>query len=180
VKRLDTSQGLLLPPQNRPHRARNVLALSDVSEPTANDLGRSEPVSDDLIWWLHEDMIGDRIMLFAGDGVEEWLESAGIRQFEEQFHDGQVWYARLRRNGKLDRTRWRFQHYQLLGHSKDQYALIRWSLKMMDAGWSPLDVYGVIDPFWTVHKGQPPLTVSKIILWIRLRGSMVSQGMQWP
>lgn len=169
-----------LPTQNRPHRAKTVLALSDTDKPEAEDLGRSEPVREGLRWWLSEDMIGERTMVFAGDGVEEWLEYVGLRRFKEMHSDGQVWYARIRRNGKIDRARWRYDGWQLLGYSKDQYALIRWSLWLMGKGHTADEAYGYIDPFWIVHKGQSPLNVRKVISWWGFRLVMANQGMQWP
>jgi hypothetical protein len=168
------------PIQDRPLRAQNVLALTDTSSPVAEDLGRSEPVSEDLIWWLSQEQIGERIMLFAGDGVEEWLEKCDLRRFKEMKMNGQVWYARVRRNGKLDRARWRFENWQLLGYSKDQYALIRWALFKMDGGWDIHDVYGIIDLFWTVHLGQPPLTVDSVRGWWTFSSVMAQKGFQWP
>lgn len=176
-----TAKVTLTPIQNRPHRIRNVLALSDTSEPVEEDLGRSEPVSDDLLWWLSEEAIGDRTMVFAGDGVEEWLEYVDLRRFKEiTEEDGQVWYARVRRNGKLDRARWRYRGWQLLGYSKDQYCLIRWALWAMDNGLAPGEAYLLIDPFWAVHKGQSPLGINQVASWISFRGNMANNGFQWP
>lgn len=172
-----------LPSQNRPHRIRNVLALSDTSEPELADLGRSEPVSEDLIWWLSDEWMQGRTLFFAGDGVEEWLQEAGFRRFEPMVSNGQTWYVRVRRNGARDTGRWRLgkSNYQLLGFSKDQYALIRWALWMRNThGWKASEILAILTMFWEVHLGQAPLSTNKVESWNSFQSVMRSKGLQWP
>jgi hypothetical protein len=172
------------PIQNRRRGPKPVLALTDTQERSEIDLGRSEPLREDLIWWLSDEWMEDRTIYFADDGVEQWLEDVGYRQFKELHDPSGSWLVRVRRNGSTDQARWRFgkgpDSSQLLGYSKDQFALIRWALWARDNDWSTSEIYGVIDPFWNQCKGQAPLTPAKISSWLAYRSAMANRGLQWP
>lgn len=67
-----------------------------------------------------------------------------------------------------------------LVYTEEQYELIGWALWRMDNGWTPQETFQVLRLFWTVERGQTPLTWRTLIAWRRTRSSMQKKGLIWP